>query len=334
MVPLLVLTALTMLPQQIAIGGGETNMYGARFGGTHAWDKRGGKGIAAPLESALQWLADQQDADGSWPGERGPDLRASSLALVALLGGGATPTFGAHHEQLAAGLDWLIARQDGESGRLGALPDHAVATLALCEAAHFTGEPAVVAAAQRAVAHLIEAGGPTSFDPEICGWSVLSYRVARDAGLEPPAELASEILAHFDAMTDRSGHVIAPGNEAGEAMTAVALFSRFLLGQRPDDERVMKRHAKDLLGHAFDASGRLEVDPLARHFGAYALFQMGGPHYWARWNQALRPVVLATRRVKGQYAGSWDPDGQEGRVRTTALNALNLEVYFRYAPLD
>jgi len=53
---------------------------------------------------------------------------------------------------------------------------------------------------------------------------------------------------------------------------------------------------------------------------------------WEKWNQALVETLLATQ----QSDGSWDQNtvwgGYGGRVYTTALAALCLEVYYRYIP--
>jgi hypothetical protein len=61
-------------------------------------------------------------------------------------------------------------------------------------------------------------------------------------------------------------------------------------------------------------------------------------HHWRTWNRALRQRLLALQRTGGTAAGSWDPDtvwgGHGGRVYSTSLAALCLEVYYRYIPLE
>jgi hypothetical protein len=52
---------------------------------------------------------------------------------------------------------------------------------------------------------------------------------------------------------------------------------------------------------------------------------------WDSWNHALTTALIATQ----QSDGSWDADtvwgGYGGKVYTTALSALCLEVYYRYS---
>ncbi len=66
------------------------------------------------------------------------------------------------------------------------------------------------------------------------------------------------------------------------------------------------------------------------------MYQLRGD-YWKQWNEALRKTLLASQRKSGTLAGTWDPDtvwgGCGGRVYTTALATLCLEVYYRFLPL-
>jgi hypothetical protein len=58
---------------------------------------------------------------------------------------------------------------------------------------------------------------------------------------------------------------------------------------------------------------------------------------WDQWNAALQRELLARQRNSGKLAGSWDTNtvwgGYGGRVYTTALATLCLEVYYRFMPL-
>ena len=57
---------------------------------------------------------------------------------------------------------------------------------------------------------------------------------------------------------------------------------------------------------------------------------------WHAWNDALTAVLLNKQVASGPDAGSWNTDclwgGYGGRVYTTAMSAMCLEVYYRYAP--
>ena len=55
---------------------------------------------------------------------------------------------------------------------------------------------------------------------------------------------------------------------------------------------------------------------------------------WKEWNGALRDLLVNLQRKDGQFAGSWDPRGKwagiGGRLYSTALSTMCLEVYYRY----
>ena len=75
------------------------------------------------------------------------------------------------------------------------------------------------------------------------------------------------------------------------------------------------------------------------YYGSYAMFQMGNKYgnHWKKWNAALKPTLLDNQRQDGDFKGSWNPVGpwgySGGRVYSTAIGALCLEVYFRYSQI-
>jgi hypothetical protein len=66
------------------------------------------------------------------------------------------------------------------------------------------------------------------------------------------------------------------------------------------------------------------------------MYQLQGPG-WQRWNDALQRALLARQVKQGPLAGSWQTDdlwaGYGGRLYTTTLATLTLEVYYRFLPL-
>jgi hypothetical protein len=76
------------------------------------------------------------------------------------------------------------------------------------------------------------------------------------------------------------------------------------------------------------------------YYATLCCFQQGGD-IWKKWNEGLKAALVPTQRKDGDHDGSWDPKGFSvegaeqwgGRVFTTAMGALCLEVYYRYLPL-
>jgi hypothetical protein len=64
-----------------------------------------------------------------------------------------------------------------------------------------------------------------------------------------------------------------------------------------------------------------------------------GGEEWQRWNQRLRDDLIAVQETEGPAAGSWKPRTgaihakQGGRLLSTCLATLTLQVYYRYQPL-
>ena len=75
------------------------------------------------------------------------------------------------------------------------------------------------------------------------------------------------------------------------------------------------------------------------YYATLLMFQKGGEH-WKKWNAAMQPYLLSKQR-KGdprQMGGSWDIEGRNpirvgGRVLSTSLCVLSLEIYYRYLPM-
>jgi hypothetical protein len=62
-----------------------------------------------------------------------------------------------------------------------------------------------------------------------------------------------------------------------------------------------------------------------------------GGGLWERWNENLREQLIASQARTGHESGSWYyPGGQcqpGGRLLSTALATMTLEVYYRHLPL-
>ena len=81
-----------------------------------------------------------------------------------------------------------------------------------------------------------------------------------------------------------------------------------------------------------------KIDFYYWHFATYALFQYDGPSgpRWRSWNFPMKEAVVKNQNPPsaGCKAGSWEPVGrwcsEGGRVYATALNAMTLQVYYRF----
>jgi len=72
------------------------------------------------------------------------------------------------------------------------------------------------------------------------------------------------------------------------------------------------------------------------YYATLAMFQVGGKP-WETWKKGMEKAMVGTQRKDTdfcEYKGSWDPIGpwglDGGRVYSTAVLAMCLQVYYRY----
>jgi len=203
-------------------------------------------------------------------------------------------------------------------------------------------------------------------DLSVSGWVVMALKAASVAGAAVPPETVSGIVDLTLAHTTRDGTVYYANKGTGTvedraaatltrrfgpAMTAVGMVVRQLLGVRRD-AAILRQQAELLLSDPPDARRLRGGDATGLHseyywyYGTLAMFNQGG-EAWSRWNAAIRDALLNTqdRSMSGQGArrhsyGSWPAFGRGwgkwgragGRVYSTALAVLSLEIYYRYEP--
>jgi hypothetical protein len=297
------------------------------------------------------------------------DIGVTSLSLLAFLGAGNSLGTGPHQQVVRKGLKFLIDHQDSEDGCFASktggqfLYDHALATLAVVEAYHLSRAPTLKAPAQKALEFILRARNPYRAwrydypprgdnDVSLSGWMLFALFAGKDAGLAVDDRAIQEGMAYVEEMTDsttwRTGYRTRgspPAREENEvddwpaeeseSMTAVALLLRFFNGEDPRTSESMKG-AADLLAATpprwEEHSGT--IDYYYWYYASYALWQMSGRH-WNDWQRKMLPAVVLTQRQDGDESGSWDPQVDPwgdtgGRVYSTAINILCLEVYYRY----
>ncbi|MGH7135900.1 MAG: squalene--hopene cyclase, partial [Pirellulales bacterium] len=284
------------------------------------------------------------------------DNGVTGLALLAFLGNGHTHLEGDYRDTVARGLDFLLATQKS-NGNLSGAADyfammycHGMAALAVSEAYAMTHDERLLAPVGKAIGYTLAAQdrtsggwrykpGETICDTSQLGWQLMALKSAELAGIEMSVEARQGILRFLQTVASgRYGGLASyrPMNVAGErvtaSMTAEALVCRQFLG-------LARSHpASDEAGNyiATALPGRGQSNFYYWYYATLAMFQLQGEH-WERWKNALEPTLIASQRSEGELAGSWDPDavwgGHGGRVYSTALGALCLEVYYRFLPL-
>lgn len=320
------------------------------------WDTDGFMSRGDPNKGAL--------CDGK--GSAMYDVGVTGLALLSYLGAGHTHREGQYKMTVRKGLKWLKSQQDAE-GCFGSRGDphftynHAVAALAMAEAYGMTKSGLWKGPAQRGIDFVMASQNPYKAwrygvrpgdnDTSVTGWMVMALKSAKMSGLDvndTALQWARDfVVSMTDEDTGRVGYtkrgerpVRAEGRleqfpaDESEALTAVGIMTRIFAGEDPRTSAAIKA-GNELMSKRLPVwepkTGK--VDMYYWYYASLALFQSGGPE-WVAWSGKMKRSMADTQRTDGNFAGSWDPVGpwgeDGGRVYSTALMTLCMEVYFRY----
>jgi len=333
--------------------------------------RRGGSpATEAAVQAAIKWLANNQSPDGRWDADRhgagrersvlGHDRRGAGaqadtavtgLALLAFLGAGQTHLEGKYTDNVRRGLEHLLTAQ-AQDGNLGGeaemyafMYSHGIATLALSEAYAITGDTRLERPLRAAIAYTVGAQHRSTGswryranepgDTSQLGWQLMALKSAELAGISMP-ETTREGMVRFVKSVSSGPHgglaSYRPRERATQPMTAEALVCRQFLGMTRDNPAA--NEAGDYLLAELPSVERINL--YYWYYGTLGMYQLQGDH-WRQWNAALQETLIPRQISEGTTAGSWEPDciwaGYGGRVYSTAMATLCLEVYYRYLPL-
>ena len=299
------------------------------------------------------------------------EMAHSGLALLAFQAGGHYYfNQNTYSNVVREGLDWMVDHQRDDGGlvgsaKLGRFPgfhkhfmyEHGIAAFALTEAcalATAMGEPEnqrYTEAAKKAVDFIQQMqytdGGwrywddpKRDGDTSVSGWQVLALKTAKEAGF-PVSDRCVEKVGRFFSYREMGENGRTGYDDRiplTEATTGVGMLAQQFLLENPEGPLV-KDAAEFLADYAERKWSDRKAEDDNRDFYLWynctlAMFQAGGQP-WQRWNPIVRDTIIGLQKHDGCARGSWDHDSKwgstGGRIYTTALAALTLEVYYRYA---
>jgi hypothetical protein len=335
-------------------------------GGTDASELAVARGLA--------WLAKQQKADGSWEFEgssKNDRIAATGMALLPFLAAGEThKSSGKYKETVSKGLAFLIKNLDATGKFTGGMfgYSHPIATIALCEAYGMTKDRALLLRpAQLAIYHIQQGQGPggswgyspgNAGDTSVTGWHVQALQAAR---LTKDVVVADKVLRNAEQFLDRVskgdrkamyGYNSADGAAPGTALTASGLLCRYYLSGWGPSHPAMTEGVEGLLKNGPKPGTKDRPNPLTNVYYFYYATQVVhiyGGLAWKDWNEGpevggqrtigMRDWLVNLQLKDGPNLGTWDPDrafigASCGRLGTTCMCLLNLEVYYRHQPLQ
>ena len=287
------------------------------------------------------------------------DVGVTGLALLCFLGAGHTHREGNYGGTLRKGLKWLREQQDVDGcfgPRKGHFTySHAIAALAMAEG-YGMAKSIWRALAQRGIDFVMECQNPKKAwrygvrpgnnDVSVTGWMVMALKSGKAAGLDVNDNSLAWALKFIEE-TGRTGHRRRgelparperrleqfPATES-ESLTGLGILACVFCGQDPGKTpaiRVGARLLRRRLPRWEPKEGK--VDMYYWYYATLAMHQIGGQD-WRTWNNRLKRTVAPNQRKDGNFKGSWDLVGPwdkgGGRVYSTALMTLCMEVYYRY----
>jgi hypothetical protein len=334
-------------------------------------EKYGGSAASeSAVGHALEWLAARQRANGTWdfidvgpcrnPGTVNNPIGGTAYALLPFLAAGQTHKDGQYRKSVLAGLEFLtsigvtapagydlrgvINKADDDEDPNYAYYVHGAATLALCEAYGMTKDRKLKPFAEGAVKFLVNSqdprGGGWRYNPQQPGSTsataiqLMALKAGEKAGIKVPDVTWKGVTYYLDSVAvdgeGRYGYEIEKKSYA-ISVTSMALLSRMYLGKNRDDN--------DLRAGVALIDKRGPYDNLYYNYFATQVMKNWGGAEWDRWNGRLRDDLIAWQGFEGDEKGSWAPRDRDdysragGRLLTTCLATLTLEVYYRYRPL-
>lgn len=296
------------------------------------------------------------------PGLIESNTASTGLGLLCFLGAGYTHHEGPYQEVVSKAIYFLINRMKltADGGDLrdvsvvsnpidnillvrksGDMYSHAIASLALCEAYAMTLDAQLKGPAQEAVnfiAYAQNEGGGWRYEPKepgdlsVTGWQLMALKSGVLGRLEVPRHVWYRASEFIDSVQDEKGATYGyqePSNHR-PSMTAVGLYGRLMIGWP-------RRHPPLLKGALLLASQHpRDSNMYFNYYTSQVLHHLGG-NAWKKWNPRMRNYLITTQAKDGHETGSWYIDeawsDRGGRLYTTTLAILTLEVYYRYMPM-
>jgi outer membrane biosynthesis protein TonB len=322
-----------------------------------AAQSRDGRWDAKQFGAGQEQMVLGQDRGGAG---RNADTGVSALALLAFLGAGHSHIQGEYRDPVRRGVDFLLRSQAtdgslfGDSTFYAQMYCHSMATFALAETEAMSGDRRLEPAVTKAVNYSLSAqnagtGGwryrpGDTGDTSQMGWQLMSLASAKRAGIRVPDQTWNRVDRFLRSVRRGNFGGLAsyrPDSPASTSMTAESLYCHLVLNEMsglPFAEQAADEATNQVLTSLPTAE---RINLYYWYYATLALHHRqqvndASTNAWHTWNDALTGVLLSTQVADGPNAGSWDANcqwgGYGGRVYTTALAAMCLEVYYRYTP--
>lgn len=289
-------------------------------------------------------------------------MSATSMALLPMLGSGITHKEGQYRKEVKAGIDYMTANlQMKPEGIILAEPNsyplmyhHGLATIVVCESAAMTRDRNLTRLAEGAIKYIFWAqdpvGGGWRYSPKQpgdtsgMGWNFMALKSAQMGyidvnGMNTVIRKTKHFLDNVVGTDGGSKYGYLnndPNSSDGlkrdlRALTAIGLLGQMYMGWKATDSGLIR--GSEHLDNWGPDTGNLYYS----YYATQVMHHVGGEK-WEKWNKRMRDAVIERQKTEGHERGSWDNGGgghlgSGGRLSSTCLSTMILEVYYRHLPL-
>lgn len=296
---------------------------------------------------------------------------ATGMALLPFLAAGVTHKKNRELDQhkyeqvVLRGLGYLMKKCPLSGANAGRLSNdvyaNAISVLPLCEAYGMTKDPTLKPFAQAAVNFIQRTQGPNGSwgygntgngDTSIVGWQI---QVLKAAKLSKDLVVDDRVVKKADRFLESAaagvkkamyGYTDSSNAKPGTPLTAVGLLCRYYISDWGPLHPGMIEGVGGLMKNGPKTG---PIDDMYYYYYATQVVHFSEGEEWKTWNEGpkqadgtrkggMRDWLISLQVKKDINSGSWDPDSKWigpncGRLGTTAMCLLTLEVYYRHLPL-
>jgi len=358
--------AADMLATVGAIGGTAGGLGGRAQAAKLAVASGGGGDTEQAVDRSLKWIAIHQLPDGGWSFDfkdcpscggkcsgsgvsRAQDRTgATALALLPFLGRGYTHREGPYKPTIERGIAFLAQRAVVGKGKAydtaGNLYSQGLAGIALSECYAMSQDNRLAAPAQLALNFIMSAqdpvGGGWRYEPRqpgdtsAVGWQIMALKSGHMAFLQVNPLTIKKAVGFLNSVESQGGarYGYLDNSKPTPGRTAVGLLCRMYLGWKKDNPALQD-------GVAFLAKTGPTSDLYYDYYATQIMHHVEGD-VWISWNKRMKELILKSQSNQDHEAGSWHAGFDKGhaataagRLYSTSLATMILEVYYRHLPI-
>jgi hypothetical protein len=291
--------------------------------------------VDAMYVKGIRYLAEKQNAGGSWDGPFGNEPGVIGLSLLSILAHGDDPNYGPYKETISKAIGAILDSQDPNTGYIGtSMYNHGFATLALAEAYGQVHDERIGPALRKAVDLILNSQArnpegawrysPDSSDADttVSGAQMVALFAARNAGIGVPEESIRKALQLFAQCQTPDGGVgyTSPGNPDG-ARTAITVL---VFSLAKEQRSTVYRTASEYL--RANPDGQEIYLQYYLYYAAQAYFRIS-PRAFDEWNSGNVKLLETTQLDDGSWSSPLGP------TFSTAASLLSLALNYRLLPI-